>query len=333
MSAVRGRGSPGGSLLSLIPAFAPTHPDVTAPGIPNEYVLSTACFGSRLSSIEDQIFASVAMGFRRIELGLCDSPPTMNGLEESVRETSVAITSLVAGCRDSRNDHVAALELGSLVDEERDRAMNSIRRHVRLAEAWHCPVVVVRGSKVEIPELREQARKLEARLVHGEEGDEIQDALRDFANSVQKKGHRQIEHLCRSLHRLMSEAPEMRFAIEPGSDLDDLLGFEAMGWVLEDLSSMNLGYWHDVGRIHLREKVGLPGCGDWLDAYAGRMHGVHLQDAAEDEAAMPLGLGEVDFKLLSDYVPREAERVLELHPRHGRAEILASIQFLVDNGF
>ena len=69
------------------------------------------------------------------------------------------------------------------------------------------------------------------------------------------------------------------------------------------------------------------------EAFASRMLGVHLQDAANEEAEMPLGLGEVDFKLLVGYIPKTAERVLEINQRHGRAEILSSIQFLVDKGF
>ncbi len=304
---------------------------MTAPGIPNEYVLSTSCFGNRLTSIEDQIFAAVAMGFRRIELGLSDAPPSMDGLEDSKRETLVAISSLVAGCRDSRNGHMAALELGSLVEEERERAMSSVRRHVRLAQAWGCSTIVVRGSKVELGELAEEARRLEAKLAEPPIEDDLRAEMRAFVASVQRKGHRQIEHLCRSLHKLMGEVPEVRFAIEPGAELDDLLGLEAMGWVLDDLAG--LGYWHDVGRVHLRSRLGLPEHGEWLDRFASRMLGVHLQDASEEEAEMPPGLGEVDFQLLAGYVPRDAERVLELDPRHGRAEILASIQFLVDHGF
>ncbi len=306
---------------------------MTAPGIPNDYVLSTACFGSRLTSIEDQIFASVAMGFRRIELGRSDSPPSMDGLEESKRETSVAIRSLVAGCRDSNTGQLAVDNLGSLTDAERERALNSIRRHVRLAKAWGCPTVVLRGGKIESPELRERARKLESRLYNGEKSDEVRQDMRDFASEVQKRGQRQVEHLCRSIHTLANESPEVRFAIEPGSDLDDLLGFEAMGWVLDDLVGKGLGYWHDVGHVHLRSRRGLEDDGQWLEAFAPRMLGVHLQDAAEDEAEMPPGLGEVDFKLLAGYVPRDAERVIELHPRHGRAEILGSIQFLSDLGY
>jgi hypothetical protein len=48
---------------------------------------------------------------------------------------------------------------------------------------------------------------------------------------------------------------------------------------------------------------------------------------------MPVGTGEVDFKLLGEYLPKNAERVLEIGPRHGRAEILASVQYLLAHGF
>ena len=67
--------------------------------------------------------------------------------------------------------------------------------------------------------------------------------------------------------------------------------------------------------------------------HGARMLGVHLQDASEEEAEMPIGTGEGDFKLLGEYLPKDAERVLEIGPRHGRAEILASVQYLLEHGF
>lgn len=304
---------------------------MTAPGIPNEYSLSTSCFGSRLTSIEDQIFAAVAMGFRRLELGLSDSPPSMEGLEDSKRETSLEIGSLVAGCRDSLNGSLAVNGLGSPNAEERERALNSVRRHVRLARAWGCPVVILRGGKIDAKELRAKKREVESKLVSGPPTDELKAEVRKLALEVRKRGQRQVEHLCRSLHTLMNECPEVRFAVEPAAELDDLLDFEAVGWVLDDLPA--IGYWHDVGSVHMRGKLGLAEHGQWLDGYSRRMLGVHLQDVAEDEDEVPPGAGEVDFRLLAGYVPRDAQRVLELHPRHGRGEILASIQFLVDHGF
>jgi hypothetical protein len=112
---------------------------VTTPGIPNSYTLSTTCFGTRLTNIQDQIFAAVGMGFRQLELGLTEMPPSMDGLEDSRRETGVSIRSIVAGCRDALNGRAMAVDrLGSMMGEECERAMNSIRRHVRLAQAWGC---------------------------------------------------------------------------------------------------------------------------------------------------------------------------------------------------
>ena len=76
---------------------------MTTPGIPNELVLSTSCFGSRLKTIEDQAFAAVAMGFRKLELGLSEAPVEMNGFEDTQRETGIVVTSVVAGCLKPRS--------------------------------------------------------------------------------------------------------------------------------------------------------------------------------------------------------------------------------------
>ena len=307
---------------------------MTAPGIPNEYTLSTTCFGARLGTIQDQIFAAVGMGFRRIELGLTEAPPTMDGLEDSRRETGVSIGSLIAGCRDAQNGGVLpAARLGSTDPDERERARNSVRRHVRLAQSWGCTTVVIRGNRVADEALRRRAKDYELEVDKDGMTPELREEILAFAQKVQKGGQKQIEHLCRSLYELHQEHPDVTFAVEPGLFLDDLLGYDAMGWVLDDLEPQGVAYWHDVGRIHMREKLGLPGQGQWLDAYGKRMVGVHLQDAGEEEAEMPIGLGEVDFQLLQEYVPSEAERVLEIGPRHGRAEILASVRYLVDHGF
>ena len=63
--------------------------------------------------------------------------------------------------------------------------------------------------------------------------------------------------------------------------------------------------------------------------FSNRMIGCHLQDATGDQSELPPGQGEVDFQLVSEYVPREAARVVEVHPRHGRAEVLTAVQFLL----
>lgn len=306
---------------------------LTQPGIPNEFTLSTSCYGARLKTIEDQAFAAVAMGFRRLELGLLDTPVKLNGFEDSRRETGITVRSIVSGCLDARTLHTTGSRLGSLDEDLRDMALNSVRRHMRLAQRYQCGIVIVRGCELEEKALREEGDRLQARLVREGPSDAFKEAAREFVARLSKKGARQIEHLCRSLHQLLNEFPETRLAIEPGTGLFDLLTFQAIGWTLDDLGKKGLAYWHDTGSVHQRERAGLRPQGDWLQRFAPAMLGIHLQDSTDTTVAMPPGTGEVDFKLVSGYLPKTAERVIEINSRHGRAEILASVQFLVGLGY
>ena len=308
---------------------------MATPSIPNEFTLSTSCFGDRLDKIEDQIFTAVAMGFRSIELGLTATPVTMDGLCDARSETSSKLVSMIAGCRDSQSGEMIVWKLASSEEGERERALNSLRRHLRLAETWTCPKFVVRGTRIGDDKLQAQALQLESRVAIeglGEDGaeGELAGEIRALAAKVQAKGQTQIEHLCRGLHTLKNEFPDVNLCLEPGARLDDLLGIEAMGWVLEDLPGVC--YWHDAGVIHQRQRQGLPGQGDWLDRFSGRMGGLHLQDADGDKIELPVGLGEIDFKLIAEYAPKTALRVIEIGPSHGRAEILASVSALQSLG-
>lgn len=306
---------------------------MTQPGIPNDYALSTSCYGTRLKTIEDQAFAAVAMGFRRLELGRSDALVKLNGFEDARRETGICVRSIVAGCLDPRGEGGSGLKLGSLSEDQREQAINSVRRHIRLAQKYGCPVVIIRGCELEDKALIDEAEKLNARILREGPTDELKATVRDLVVRVTKKGQRQVDHLCRSLHQLQTEFPETKLAIETGENFSDLMNFETVGWVLEDLKQHGLAYWHDTGRIQARERAGMHTQGQWLDAYAPKMLGVHLQDSAEGVAEMPPGAGQVDFKLVAGYVPRTAEKVVEINPRHGRGEILAAVQFLVDHGF
>jgi sugar phosphate isomerase/epimerase len=306
---------------------------VTQPGIPNDYCLSTACYGTRLRTIEDQAFAAVAMGFRRIELGLSDAPVPLNGFEDTRRETGLEVRSLVCGCLDPRSEHMSGTRLGSLDEDQRERALISVRRHLQVAQRYGCPTVVLRGCELENPPLVREADDLWSRYLREGHSDELAGEIQAFVHRAQRKSQRQLEHLCRSIHALMTQFPETRIALETGPQLADLLHHEALGWVLDDLAKYGLGYWHDTGTVHVRELCGLPAQGQWLDSYAGRLLGMHVQDAAGFEVGMPPGCGEVDFRLLADYLPSTAERVVEIDPRHGRTEILGAVQFLADKGF
>ena len=307
---------------------------MTKPGIPNDLVLSTSCYGPRLRSIEDQAFSAVAMGFRKLELGLSATPPELRGWEDARRETGIEMSCVVVGSLKPKTPTMTGNMLGSLDSDQREMALNSSRRHVQLAHSLGAPVVILRGCAVEDPKVERQADE-DAREHRVVDEDSLNSCRRDPRVRAQGPAgaHRQIEHFCRSVHTLRSEFPETSFAIAPGNDLDDLFGFEAVQWILDDLAAHKVGYWHDTARIHRRGKLGIPDQGAWLQSFSSRALGVHLRDATDSDFGLPPSLGEVDFKLVSEYLPKGCAKVIDVDPTHGRPEVLASVQFLLGLGF
>jgi len=193
----------------------------------------------------------------------------------------------------------------------------------------------LRGCALENPKVERQADEFLAKHARVDSGnlELLQEETREFVRSVQAKAQRQIQHFCRSVHTLRKEFPETKLAIAPGNELNDLFGFDAVQWVLEDLAAHKVGYWHDTARIHRRGRLGVHDQGEWLDKFASRTYGVHLRDATDSDFGLPPSLGEVDFKLVSEYLPKDAARVVDVDPTHGRPEVLASVQFLMGLGF
>jgi len=247
----------------------------------------------------------------------------------------IEMTCVVVGSLKPKTPHMTGSMLGSLDADQREMALNSSRRHVQLAQSLGAPVVILRGCAVEDAALEREAADLleEHASTHADDLDIVRERTRDFVHRLQTKSQRQIEHFCRSVHKLRSEFPETAFAIAPGNDLDDLFGFEAVQWILDDLSAQKVGYWHDTARIHRRGNLGIPDQGAWLEAFASRSLGVHLRDATDAEFGLPPSLGEVDFKLVSEYLPKECARVVDVDPSHGRPEVLASVQYLLGLGY
>ncbi|MEM8709319.1 MAG: TIM barrel protein [Planctomycetota bacterium] len=308
---------------------------MTKPGIPNELVLSTSCYGPRLRSIEDQAFSAVAMGFRKLELGLSATPPELRGWDDAMRETGITMECLVVGSLKAKGPNMSGSKLGSLDAEQREMALASSRRHIQLAQRLGAPTVILRGCAIENPKTERQAEEfLDRHAKVDSDGLELlQEETREFVRGVLAKAQRQIEHFCRSVHALRKEFPETKLAIAPGNELNDLFGFDAVQWVLDDLSSHKVGYWHDTARIHRRGRLGVHDQGEWLDAFASRTYGVHLRDATDDDFGLPPSLGEVDFKLVAEYMPKDAARVIDVDPTHGRPEVLASVQYLMGLGY
>lgn len=128
------------------------------------------------------------------------------------------------------------------------------------------------------------------------------------------QAERELEALARALHAIRQAAPGLGLALAVEENPAALLTPSRLRLLREEAGLPGLGYWHDTGRAQARAALGLDQPGDWLDAHAAVALGCTLHDwAAGQDLRLP-GEGCVDFRLVAEYLPRRAVRVLAAAP-------------------
>ena len=76
------------------------------------------------------------------------------------------------------------------------------------------------------------------------------------------------------------------------------------------------GYWHDTGHAEIKQAMGLLNHRAHLEKNAPRLIGFHLHDVGtQGQDHQPIGTGQIDFKMVSEFWRPEHLLVLELSPR------------------
>ncbi|MCH2102108.1 MAG: hypothetical protein MK209_09325 [Planctomycetes bacterium] len=162
--------------------------------------------------------------------------------------------------------------------------------------------------------LRERGQKLlDALRTEGRNtlGAEAVEELRSAALPVLEQ---ELEQLARFLHSLFQAVPGLRIALAVEEHPAALLTPSSLYLLRDEAGLPPFGLWYDSARAQARSALELDQPGDWLDLHAGQIAGVTLHDWAEGEDQRLVGEGEVDFRLLSEYLPRDAIRVLSAAP-------------------
>ncbi len=86
-----------------------------------------------------------------------------------------------------------------------------------------------------------------------------------------------------------------------------------------------LGYWHDTGHAHIKERFGVLQHREHLAKHAAHLLGFHLHDVSEAGLDhQPVGSGHIDFDMVSEFWRPEHTLVIELSPRVNADDVLAS---------
>jgi sugar phosphate isomerase/epimerase len=178
--------------------------------------------------------------------------------------------------------------------------------------------IVVEAGLLEQAALRERGSKLIEQLRAEGSASWGSEASESLQAEVMPQAERELEDLARFLHNLLRKAPWLSIALAIEDHPASLLDPGRLRLLREEAGLPHLGYWHDTGRAQSRAALGLDAPGDWLDQHAAVLVGASLHDWADGQDQRLPGDGQVDFRMVAEYLPRNAARVLSVAPVYAK---------------
>lgn len=261
--------------------------------------LSLTCFGSARRPLQKLLDEARELGFRGVH-------PVPGELAEDLPsdDWSGAFRFLPTSILEQAEDQAKRAEISA-------ERIASWLQQLRSAQVQR---VVIEPGLLSWSQLRERGTKLLEQL--RAEGTEAvcSEASESLRTEVDLQAERELEQFARFLHDLMRQAPWLLVALAVEDHPASLLSAERFSLLREEANLPQLGYWHDTGRAETRAQLGFGAPGEWLDRHASILVGSTLQDwAAGQDQRLP-GEGQVDFRLVGEYLPRDAARVLSVAP-------------------
>jgi sugar phosphate isomerase/epimerase len=202
-----------------------------------------------------------------------------------------------------------------------------------LAHTLGAHTVVVHLGQVQVDgELEVEMRAL---IRSGQGGSQRFFELRDQAVELRSQlVGPYLEAVSQSLRELLQYASgfNVRLGIENRYHIFDIPWPDEMEDLLSLAGGNRLGFLYDVGHAQSLDRLGFIPHKEWLKRFASRIIGVHLHDVVGVEDHKAPGLGEIDFRMVGSYLPKNAYRVLEIHSSNTPEQVTAGLKILVDTG-
>ena len=133
-----------------------------------------------------------------------------------------------------------------------------------------------------------------------------------------------LESIFFSLDQLNREAEKrgILLGIENRYHYHQIPDFEEIGLILDRFSGGSIRYWHDIGHAHVLERLGIVEPGSLLQSYGPLNVGVHIHDAIGSNDHRAPGTGEIDFVSLTDGLRCTPIKILEVHKKSDRLQLI-----------
>jgi len=275
--------------------------------------LANLWFGHRAVTLPSQLQQAANWGFRGVAMlsgGV--SREADQGLEPTHTESAeLAVVSV---------DQLLAAREPSM--EEFRWRESDVELLLKRLKRLRCAQLLVPTGVDARPNVEQRGAELLVRVRGGEQIEARTEGLAFFDALASLGWEQQLQHLAAFLYELRRRAPGLKVAVAPEPSPAGLLNPGRLKLLLEDVGNFGIGYWHDAGVMETRFMATGEAPGEWLDSFSNIMQGSTLHDFSGGSEHLPPGLGQVDWQLLREYLPREAIRVLAVAPSYP-GEILA----------
>lgn len=287
---------------------------------------STSWNSHRHTAGDEMLREIQGLGFPLIELGHGIRISLLPGIQKIFDAGEVRFSSLHNFCPlpvEVLGASPDCYQFSSLDQNERNRAIRQTLQTIDLAHRLEAPFVVLHCGSVAMNSITDelialaQNRALLSRAY-----------VRKKIEAVRRREDRapaQLALVKECLAPIVARAAEkkIRLGIEGRRGYEEIPSEREMLPLLEEINAANVGYWHDMGHIQIKENLGFLDHAEWLRAIGRRAFGCHMQDVkwpAQDHQAPFLGEMK-NLAQLTQLLPRECQLVWELSPRRTVEEI------------
>lgn len=294
--------------------------------------LSTMWWDKEKEEAEGFFSKGRKLGFARFELNHAVPPEVYNTIDFN----RYAIGSLHDHCpayTPAKHLEQQDVQITSLDETRRLAAVGGMKRTIEQAYQLGSRMVVIHPGRIGGDHSMDEALRQLYR--DGKKDSAEYEALRvGLIADRLERGKPHLVQLMRSLENLVSFSSDrgLRLGLENRFHYYEFPIFEEMQVILDTFRQPWVGWQLDVGHLQVYDALGLTSFRGWLDAFSQRIVGVHLHDVVGISDHRPPGTGEVDFDFLSNHLPKETYRTLEVDKRYSENEIEKSLFFLKNAG-
>ncbi|MEM1085930.1 MAG: sugar phosphate isomerase/epimerase [Verrucomicrobiota bacterium] len=289
---------------------------------------STCWNNSRHTDGEEMVDEILELGVDHLELSHGMTITKLPGLQkafEAGKFTCVGVHNYFPSPVEVMIDAPDAYEFTSHREFDRKRARDMTEKTLEVAASFKASYLVLHMGSVPMNPAR-WTKKLTAMVAEKKDkGWWFERKRKAFIKKRAKIGPLYYQRAIDTLEHFGELAKEygVKLAVESRSRFEDMPNEDEMVQLQDHFADHPwIGYWHDFGHVQLKHNLGLLDHAEWLGKMQPHIIGAHVHDVqwpARDHR-VPF-TGELDYKELLAYFPKDCPMTWELSPTRKTAEI------------